>query len=224
MDTSAPIMPPPPVQESNNQTPNSNNSSRNTLLLVGSILIFVAIVGITLYLLVQNQNEQTLNRTEEETEREREREQVQVGTFPTLTQEQQKEIYGDVVCRRFTSIEEAIQVPEIACVLDLSGQDLTELPEYITKLTKLNELDLSINKFSEFPTVLYGVKTLISINLENNQISSIPDDILTQLPLLQSIRLEGNNLPKDVVDKYIQYIQITPAPQQQPAQEVPPQN
>ena len=214
---STPVMPPPPVQESNSQTPNSTNSSRNTLFLVSSILIFVLVVAITLYLVVQNQKEQAGVMTEDKIETE----QTQADAFPTLTQEQQKEVYGDVICRRFTSIEEALQVPEIACVLDLSGQDLTELPEYITKLTKLNELDLSDNNFTEFPQILYQVKTLLSINLENNQLKSMPEDISVQLPLLQSIRLEGNNLPKDVVDKYIQ---ITPAPQQQPAQEVPPKN
>ena len=217
MDTSAPVMPPTPVQESNSQTPNSTNSSRNTLFLVSSILLFVVIVGATLYLLVQNQQEQAGVMTEDKIETE----QTQADAFPTLTQEQQKEVYGDVVCRRFTSIEEALQVPEIACVLDLSGQDLTELPEYITKLTKLNELDLSDNNFTEFPQILYQVKTLLSINLENNQLKSMPEDISVQLPSLQSIRLEGNNLSESIVK---QFAQITPAPQQQPAQEVPPQN
>ena len=223
MDTSAPqqnsnpVIPPPPVQESNSQTPNSTNSSRNTLFLVSSILLFVVIVGATLYLLVQNQQEQAGVMTEDKIETE----QTQADAFPTLTQEQQKEVYGDVVCRRFTSIEEALQVPEIACVLDLSGQDLTELPEYITKLTKLNELDLSDNNFTEFPQILYQVKTLLSINLENNQLKSMPEDISVQLPSLQSIRLEGNNLSESIVK---QFAQITPAPQQQPAQEVPPQN
>lgn len=196
-----PVMPPPPVQEANNQSQGSNTSPRNTLLLIGSILIFVTIVGVTLYLVVQNQKEQVEVITEDNLESE----QNLVAAIPTLTQEQQKELYGDVVCRRFTSVEEALQVPEIACVLDLSGQNLTEVPESVYGLTKLNEIDLSSNKLTSIPQKLIDMPNMVSINLSNNNISSvteiknktapiITDPEATPVPFtgLQSLNLSGN--------------------------------
>lgn len=196
-----PVMPPPPVQETNNPAQGSNNSFRNTLLLIGSILIFVAIVAVTLYLVVQNQK----NQAEVITEDNLENEQNIVTAIPTLTQEQQKELYGEVVCRRFTSVEEALQVPDIACVLDLSGQNLTEIPEGVYGLTKLNEIDLSNNNLTSIPQKLIDMSNMVSINLSNNNISNvadiknktapvITDPEATPVPFigLQSLVLSGN--------------------------------
>ncbi len=200
-----PVMPPPPVQEANNQSQGSNTSPRNTLLLIGSILIFVTIVGVTLYLVVQNQKEQVEVITEDNLESE----QNLVAAIPTLTQEQQKELYGDVVCRRFTSVEEALQVPEIACVLDLSEQNLIEVPEGVYKLEKLNEIDLSINKLTSIPQKLIDMPTIVSINLSNNNISDVTDVKNKTAPVitnpeatpapftgLQSLDLSGNPISK----------------------------
>lgn len=212
-----------PISEAEMSHPEPSNGGRNTLLTLASLLVLACIVGITLYLYIQNRTTKLSSNTpgSQQNDTTQPQNNAQIEAIPTMTQEQQKETYGDVVCRRFTSIEEAIQVPEIACVLDLSEQNLTDLPEYITKLTKLNELNLSINKFSEFPTVLYEIKSLTSINLENNNLSSIPEDISTQLPSLQSIRLEGNNLSKEVVEKY-QNLNTLPSPIPQKGSSVTP--
>ncbi|MCR4305872.1 MAG: leucine-rich repeat domain-containing protein [Candidatus Daviesbacteria bacterium] len=196
-----PVMPPPPVQETNNPAQGSNSSPRNTLLLVGSILIFVAIVGVTLYLVVQNQKDQAEVITEDNLESE----QNLVTAIPTLTQEQQKELYGEVVCRRFTSVEEALQVPDIACVLDLSEQNLTEVPEGVYKLEKLNDIDLSNNNLTSIPQKLIDMPNMVSINLSTNNISNvadvknktapvITDPEATPVPFtgLQSLDLSGN--------------------------------
>jgi Leucine-rich repeat (LRR) protein len=196
-----PVMPPPPVQEYINQTPDSNNSSRNTLLLIGSILIFVAIVGITLYFLVQNQQEQAGVMTDDATNTEN-----QQAIEPNQAQIENEFVPDkSVICARFTNVENALKYMEQACVLDLSGQDLSEVPEGVYKLTKLNETDLSNNNLTTIPQKLIDMPNMISINLSENNISSIAgiknktapvisDPEATPAPFigLQSLNLSGN--------------------------------
>jgi len=100
-----------------------------------------------------------------------------------------------VVCKRFTNLEEALKNIEIACVLDLSKQGLTELPKDIAKLIKLNELSLKGNKLTSFPQPLLEMPTIISLDLSGNQINKFPDD-LDQLTNLQILKLSGNNFPE----------------------------
>jgi len=196
---STPIMPPPPVQEDNNQIQNSNNSPRNTLFLIGSILIFVAIAGVTLYLVVQNQKDQSEVITEDNLESEQ---KVNVAISPI-----ENEFVPDksVICARFTNVENALKYMEQACVLDLSGQDLSEVPEGVYRLTKLNEIDLSNNNLTTIPQKLIDMPNMISINLSNNNISSIvgvknktastpssPEATPVPFVGLQSLNLSGN--------------------------------
>lgn len=98
-----------------------------------------------------------------------------------------------VVCKRFTSLDEALKNVDIACVLDLSNQNLTTVPETIIQLTKLNDLDLSKNSLNTFPSQLISISTLISLNLSNNQISNILQEI-SNLKNLQSLDLSNNKL------------------------------
>src|SRR3989344_5386043 len=70
-----------------------------------------------------------------------------------------------VVCKRFTSLEEALKNVEIACVLDLSNQNLATVSADIKKLTKLNELSLKNNKLTEFPSAITGIPTLVTLDL-----------------------------------------------------------
>ncbi len=203
--------------------PNMKNkkpkSGMNMLLTLLSLLILAGVVGITLWFYIQNKTTKLTSNAPESQQNDTTQPQTNAQTeaIPTMTQEQQKEVYGNVICRRFTSIEEALQVPEIACVLDLSGQGISSLPENITRLTKLNELNLSDNKFSEFPTVLYQFTSLFSINLENNQLSTFPEDIKSKIPSLQSIKLKGNNLSEEVIEKYLELnVSISPVQSQNP--------
>src|SRR3989344_7209493 len=63
-----------------------------------------------------------------------------------------------VVCKRFTNLDEALKNIEIACVLDLSKQNLTYLPGSILKLKNLTDLSLKNNKLSMFPTVIFNMQ------------------------------------------------------------------
>lgn len=202
--------------------PNMKNekpkSGINMLLTMLSFLFLVIIVITTLYLYIQNRASTNNSTTQiAENTKDDEHSDSLPEAFPTMTQNQKLvEKYG-VACKRFTSIKEALVTPEIACVLDLSGQGISSLPENITKLTKLNELNLSDNKFSKFPTVLYQFTSLFSINLENNQLSTFPEDIKSKIPSLQSIKLKGNNLSEEVIEKYLELnVSISPVQSQNP--------
>jgi Leucine-rich repeat (LRR) protein len=202
---SNPVMPPPPVQESNNQTPAgqsplggdqpSQNSSRNTLLLVGSILIFVAIVGITLYFLVQNQQEQAGIMTDDATNTEN-----QQVIEPNQAQSENFVPDKSVICARFTNVENALNFIDQACVLDLSGQDLDHTPPEIISLTNLKELNLSNNNISIFPEELFTLKNLTILDLSNNSISSIPESVSNSS--LQVLKLRGNPITINDIQKY----------------------
>lgn len=198
----------------------SASNGRNTLLTLASLLILSGIVGITLYLYIQNKTSKQSPQVEKT---------PQITTpQPTQTQEKTELISGipvvgdknielvkkyGVVCRRFTSLDEALKTPEIACMLDLSDQNLSEIPENILKLTHLNELNLSDNKFTEFPEILFQSKTLLSVNLENNNLATMPDDIKSKIPTLQSVKLKGNNLSEEVIEKHQRLIS-SPLPTQ----------
>jgi hypothetical protein len=102
-------------------------------------------------------------------------------------------------------------------ILDLSGNELSNLPEDFARLQNLRILFLSQNKFSSFPTVLTGCVRLEMIGFKNNQISLIPENsiptytrwlILTDneisdlpksignCPRLQKVMFAGNKLSK----------------------------
>lgn len=186
-------MPPSPISQ------NDSSSPRNTMLLIGSILVFVTIVGITLYLILQNQEESELSTTNEP---------ESTNEATTLADRQKLEKYG-VICRLYNSIDDALAEPEVACELNLSEQNISEIPDEITDLQNLNSINLSNNNLTEFPEILYSLPNLVSIDLSNNDLTSVPEDLMTRLPNLQSLKLEGNELSTEDV-KF--YAQITPSP------------
>lgn len=106
-----------------------------------------------------------------------------------------------VVCKNFTSLDEALAEPEIACVLTLSGQNLDSAPQGIYSLTNLNQIDLSNNNISVFPTELFAMEKMISVNLSNNVISEVPSDFILP-PTIQLLDLRENNLSTEVLEKY----------------------
>ncbi|MBI1766419.1 MAG: TIR domain-containing protein [Acidobacteria bacterium] len=77
--------------------------------------------------------------------------------------------------------------------LGLSNMGLTELPESLGQLTRLEELDLSNNKLTTLPEQLSQFQNLVSLNLSLNQLTALPES-LSQLHQLQSLYLSGNRL------------------------------
>lgn len=80
-----------------------------------------------------------------------------------------------------------------ATTLDLSGQELTQLPAVLGQLTQLQRLDLSVNRLAVVPEALGHLKQLRNLNLAYNQLTSVPA-ILGQLTQLQELNLAGNRL------------------------------
>lgn len=111
-----------------------------------------------------------------------------------------------VVCKRFTSLEEALKEPNIACVLDLSGQGLSSVPNDIKELTKLNEISLANNKLTEFPMALTTLHDIRVIDLSDNQISQVPKEI-GNLRNLYSIDLSNNKVTSFPIEEF-----LTPPP------------
>ncbi|MDD2775217.1 MAG: hypothetical protein PHU06_04610 [Gallionella sp.] len=84
--------------------------------------------------------------------------------------------------------------------LDLSGQQITELPPKIGQLTALQSLDLGGNQFSRLPPEIGQLTALQSLDLGDNLFRTLPPEIW-QLTALQSLDLGGNlfrTLPPEI--------------------------
>ena len=171
----------------------SPSSGRNTLLTLASILVLVGVVGITLYLYIQNKTSKNAKNSDTPAIEE-DNKAVKLEDISPLSRDSLKLKYGDVACRRFTSIAEALEAPSIACTLDLSGQNLSSLPKEIHKLTNLREIDLSNNKLVEYPKDLINMKTVVYVDLSNNQLAKYPS--MEMIKTLQTLILKGNPLPE----------------------------
>jgi Leucine-rich repeat (LRR) protein len=87
--------------------------------------------------------------------------------------------------------------PEIAKLtnltrLNLSGNQLTELPSAIGELTGLNNLDLSRNQLTELPFAIREVTSLSNLDISYNQLTKLPVSIFPILNRLQSCSLWPN--------------------------------
>lgn len=77
--------------------------------------------------------------------------------------------------------------------LNLSHNNLDELPDSLSNLKNIKVLNLSNNKFMKIPNALSGLCNLESLILENNKITEIPS-FISKLPDLEFIYLDGNSL------------------------------
>jgi Leucine-rich repeat (LRR) protein len=60
--------------------------------------------------------------------------------------------------------------------LDLSDNQLSELPPEIGQLTKLTQLDLSGNQLSELPPEIVQLTKLTTLDLSGNQLGELPPE------------------------------------------------
>ena len=77
--------------------------------------------------------------------------------------------------------------------LDLSCNQLTEIPKEIGNLYKLQELNLSSNKLTEIPKEIGNLQNLQELNLSFNKLKEIPKEI-GNLHELQRLYLSYNQL------------------------------
>jgi internalin A len=111
---------------------------------------------------------------------------------------------------------ELIEAEELES-LDLSGNQLTTLPEAIAQLHNLTHLSLWDNQFKSIPSVIYELLSLQSLDFENvsaafsgngNRIEEISSKIL-QLENLKTLILQDNPIeipPPEVVTKGVEAI------------------
>ncbi|MFN6499846.1 MAG: COR domain-containing protein [Nostoc sp. DedQUE01] len=77
--------------------------------------------------------------------------------------------------------------------LNLSGMELTEVPEAIASLTQLQQLDLSSNQLTILPEAIASLTQLQELNLYSNQLTILPEAIAS-LTQLQELNLASNQL------------------------------
>jgi internalin A len=80
-----------------------------------------------------------------------------------------------------------------ATELDLSGLNLTTLPESLNQLSQLQTLSLSNNQLTAVPESLCQLSQLQNLDVSNNQLTALPES-LGQLSHLQDLDLSHNQL------------------------------
>lgn len=79
-------------------------------------------------------------------------------------------------------------------VLSCENSSIYELPDQITAIKFLNDLNLSNNKFQEIPEILFDFKELQYLNLCNNKLCSIPTDFGNLKNTLKFLDVSKNNI------------------------------
>jgi hypothetical protein len=79
-------------------------------------------------------------------------------------------------------------------ILDLSGNRLSALPDWIAQLSQLEIIFLSFNQFSQVPQILGQLPRLRMIGMRGNQIESVPPEALP--PSLEWLTLTNNLITK----------------------------
>lgn len=90
--------------------------------------------------------------------------------------------------------EEIYTLADTLEILDLSGNQLSELPEALCRLSKLKIVFFSDNEFTVFPSVLAQLPQLEMIGFKANRIDTFPENSLP--PKLRWLILTNNHLTK----------------------------
>lgn len=97
--------------------------------------------------------------------------------------------------------EEIIALADTLEILDLSDNQLTELPDSIAQLKNLRIIFFANNNFTVFPSILRSCTALSMIGFKSNRIETVPENAFP--PKLQWLILTGNKikeLPKSIGD------------------------
>ncbi|KAI9307312.1 hypothetical protein BJ944DRAFT_262099 [Cunninghamella echinulata] len=84
-------------------------------------------------------------------------------------------------------------ISQLLVELDLSRNELSDLPSELEQLKQLKQLNLSCNQFTTIPNVLFRLATLTHLNLTENRLTSL-HQLPTYLTNLQSLRISSNQL------------------------------
>ncbi len=90
--------------------------------------------------------------------------------------------------------EEVLSLAETLEVLDLSDNQLTELPDSISQLKRLKIIFFARNHFTEFPAILAKFPVLNMIGFKSNHIQNVPENAFP--PMLNWLILTDNKIKK----------------------------
>lgn len=77
--------------------------------------------------------------------------------------------------------------------LDLSGQQLTSLPDSVLSRSDITVLNVSNNQLAVLPADIAKLTNLTVLNIENNRLEGLPKE-LTQMKNLREIRANNNRI------------------------------
>eukprot|EP00090_Calanus_glacialis_P025152 TRINITY_DN3914_c0_g1_i1.p1 TRINITY_DN3914_c0_g1~~TRINITY_DN3914_c0_g1_i1.p1 ORF type:complete len:231 (-),score=75.87 TRINITY_DN3914_c0_g1_i1:95-712(-) len=78
--------------------------------------------------------------------------------------------------------------------LNLSANRISSLPSELIHCSQLQSVDISINSFVVFPTILLEIESITDIKAKNNFIADVDDEALEQHANLELVNLEENPL------------------------------
>ncbi len=90
--------------------------------------------------------------------------------------------------------KEILTLAETLEILDLSDNNLSELPDSLAQLKNLKVIFFAKNRFTTFPKVLKECHSLSMIGFKSNQLAVIPEDAFP--PLLRWLILTDNKIKK----------------------------
>jgi len=116
-------------------------------------------------------------------------------TESTVTETQLNQLSDDELsdAKVYTSLEEAIKDPEQVLKLDLSGQNLTAIPQEVFQMKNLQFLDVSKNKLAEIPDDIQKLSQLQELDLSANRLTKLSAKI-DELAFLQKLDLANNQM------------------------------
>jgi leucine-rich repeat protein SHOC2 len=107
---------------------------------------------------------------------------------------------------KLTELSDTVGDCRYATCLDLSGNNLSSLPDSFSKLVNLNHLYLSSNKFTDIPKNIAEIVNLYYLNLDRNFLNGLPDEF-SNLNNLFYLDLSSNNFT-DVPDSITRLINL----------------
>ena len=176
-----------PISESE-MNPNPGHASRSgkgTLLTLASLLVLAGIVGITLWLYIQNRTNTDKNTAETSQDQAKNQEKPLFIALKNGTQ-------------MVSDVKSAEDNPDKAGYLDLSMQDVKAVN--FSEFVNVTTLILTGNKLKEIPNGVYELSSLVRLEVPSNNIENLSSKV-SRLRNLKILNLTGNrltSLPKEI--------------------------